>query len=397
MKRLAVVALLALLVGCEATPVETASAIKTKKVLKKNIELPVDYPVAIYVDKTKPETGINFFGKLEEASLLVASDMFSHAEMLNAESDFNYLLRVKSNSRWDTVWGGYNSVVNLEVVDRQGNVVFSQETKKGSSGGYLDFDAVYNALAKVMKESLIDFVNQQGADKLTASIAAFKGDKQPIVDLKSLINQSKPNSSGTGFFIDKQGSVATAAHVVDECLAIEIAYEGKTYAATLKEKSNLLDLAVISSDIPNTDHANITESYKPNLGKPVFVTGFPLSGILSDYPSLTVGNVSSYGGLKGAKGQFQFTAPIQPGNSGGAVVDYQGHLVGIVSSSLNQSMMLEKAGTTAQNVNFGVEHQLFKKFLDKNKVGYVMSNDDVNFEVASQQALKYTNQVLCYQ
>jgi len=155
-------------------------------------------------------------------------------------------------------------------------------------------------------------------------------------------------------------------------------------------------LAVINTNYKNNHHALLRNNAEPVLGKQVFVASFPLSGLLSDFPSLTVGNISSKGGLKGAKGSFQFSAPVQPGSSGGAVVDFNGKLVGVVSASLNQSTMLSKTDVTAQNLNFGVDLSLLTKFLDKKDVQYSTVDSDVNFEKASADAVEYTNQVLCY-
>ena len=103
------------------------------------------------------------------------------------------------------------------------------------------------------------------------------------------------------------------------------------------------------------------------------------------------------GGLKGAKNYFQFTAPIQPGNSGGAITDYKGNLMGVVSSTLNQAMMLQNSGTTSQNVNFGVNTELLKRFLHKYDVEINEATSDQNFERSSADAVEYSTQILCYQ
>ena len=100
--------------------------------------------------------------------------------------------------------------------------------------------------------------------------------------------------------------------------------------------------------------------------------------------------------MKGAKGYFQFSAPIQPGNSGGAISDYKGNLMGVVSSSLNQSMMLKQSGTTSQNVNFGVSTQLLKQFLYKHNIAFEEKTSSANFESSSANAVEYSNQILCY-
>ena len=87
-----VICLVAILVGCEATAVKNSARLKTQTLLNPAVTLPVQVPVAVYVDKVKPEKGVNFHGKIEEAAILVAGDMFSAAETLSATSEFQYRL-----------------------------------------------------------------------------------------------------------------------------------------------------------------------------------------------------------------------------------------------------------------------------------------------------------------
>lgn len=257
-------------------------------------------------------------------------------------------------------------------------------------------NAIYNAFAKSLKEVLIEFINRNQASIL-ATASETTGQTQPTkVAIKDLFDNLTPSNSGTGFFINFAGQSVTASHVVNDCIFIELQHKGEVFNAELIHDSQLLDLAVLNVDYSNSHAVTINEQASSNLGKQVFVTGYPLSGILSDYPSLTVGNISSKGGLKGSKGYFQFSAAIQPGNSGGAITDYQGHLMGVVSSTLNQAMMLKQSGTTAQNLNFGIETSMLQRFLNKHEVNYNQGKSDSNFEIASADAVEYSNQILCY-
>ncbi len=394
MKKIAVVLISLILLGCEATPVQNASQVKTKSKLNPDIQLPLDVSVAYYVDKSKPDRKINFYGKLEEAAELVVKDFFSNSEKLSSTSDFDYLIQLGAVSDWDFVWGGYESDLELVIKNRNGDTVFKRQVQSSASGtgGVYDFNAVYNAFVKSIKENLIDFLNSQDRNLVATASEA----DQPV-SIKAFFDDINPEGSGTGFYIDKNGTLVTAAHVVSECILVEVKHKGQTHAATIAKSSELLDLAVLTTEYQNPESISISEELDVSLGKPLFATGFPLSNLLSDYPSLTVGNVTSQGGLKGAKGSFQFSAPVQPGNSGGAVVDYSGQLLGVVSGSLNQRMMLTNAGTTSQNVNFAIGTSLLAKFLSKGGFSYSTNAPAASFEEASKQAVEYTNQVLCYQ
>ncbi|MFW8590425.1 S1C family serine protease [Glaciecola sp. 2405UD65-10] len=388
------------LMACEATPVNNAAAIKTKVKLKSEVALPVQLPVAYYVDKSEFENKVNFYGKMEEAAQLVTEQMFMSGEKLSNTSAFVYLIDVKSSSSWDYVWGGWESDIEVAILDHKGNKLMSRNIKKSASGagGLYDFNAVYNSFAEALKSFVIEFLNSETTSVL-AAVREYEANGLSASDIsnKAIFKDLQANNSGSGFFVNNKGTSVTAAHVVEQCIFIELNHKGETYDVELLASSKLLDLAILQVDLNNEVSVTIEEEPSVSLGKQVFVTGYPLSGILAAYPSLTVGNISSLGGLKGAKNYFQFTAPIQPGNSGGAITDYKGNLMGVVSSTLNQAMMLQNSGTTSQNVNFGVNTELLKRFLHKYDVEINEATSDQNFERSSADAVEYSTQILCYQ
>lgn len=399
MRVLAIICVLLALGGCAATAVKDPNMIKTNVQLLSGITAPTNIPVVYYIDKNQPDKdrGIHFIGKLREAAELVVPSYFStQAEMGKAEHAA-FVLMLNSTATYDNAWGNWKVNFTLTVKDPDGSQVYRQSVAKSASGaGLYDFDAVYNSYAAALKETLIGFLNSLGSERIAASGVGSAADKTLNID--RMLDGVKPQLSGSGFFVDTKGTIVTAAHVVDECVKMEAAYEGSVYPISVNKESKLLDLAVLNSAAPNKTAVIIPTTANPVLGQQIFVTGFPLSDILSPYPSLTVGNLSSFGSLKGGKGLFQFTAPIQPGSSGGAIVDYSGNLMGVVSSTLNQKMMLEKRDSLSQNVNFGVSLDLFKRFLDREKITLPSAAPSKQpFERASAAAVEYTVQVRCYQ
>jgi S1-C subfamily serine protease len=79
---------------------------------------------------------------------------------------------------------------------------------------------------------------------------------------------------------------------------------------------------------------------------------------------MTMGNVSSLAGLNEDTRSFQFTAPVQPGNSGGPVVDAAGNVVGIVTSKLSPLWTARNVGDLPQNVNFALRVSILRDFLE---------------------------------
>jgi S1-C subfamily serine protease len=103
-------------------------------------------------------------------------------------------------------------------------------------------------------------------------------------------------------------------------------------------------------------------------GEGVVTYGFPLSGILSSGPTLTTGEVSALAGLRDNPTQFQISAPVQPGNSGGPLLDLSGHVMGVVVSKLNAQRIAQSTGDIPQNVNFAVKGTEALEFLRRNGV-----------------------------
>jgi hypothetical protein len=103
----------------------------------------------------------------------------------------------------------------------------------------------------------------------------------------------------------------------------------------------------------------------------VVAMGYPLSGLLATGAKLTVGNVSALAGLGDDSRFIQISAPVQPGNSGGPLLDTSGHLVGIVTQKLNVLRVAPLVGgDIAQNVNFALKTQVARTFLDSKGIAY---------------------------
>ncbi len=128
--------------------------------------------------------------------------------------------------------------------------------------------------------------------------------------------------------------------------------------------------------------------------------GFPLSGLLSSGPTLTTGDVSALAGLRDNPTNIQISAPVQPGNSGGPLLDSQANVIGVVVSKLNAARIAEMTGgDIPQNVNFAVKGTEALAFLRANGVQpRVVSSsgaDKRNTEIG-QVANLSTVHVLCY-
>jgi S1-C subfamily serine protease len=127
------------------------------------------------------------------------------------------------------------------------------------------------------------------------------------------------------------------------------------------------DIGLVKGKFNNKQYLNI-KTDGAELGEQIVTFGYPLSQDLSDSVKLTQGIVSSLSGPDNNYSQIQIDAAIQPGNSGGPVLNMNGQVVGIASAGLSKLYMAAKAAYIPENVNFAVAAQSLTTFLKGNKI-----------------------------
>src|SRR5262245_2866545 len=100
------------------------------------------------------------------------------------------------------------------------------------------------------------------------------------------------------------------------------------------------------------------------LGNTVATVGFPNPGLQGFAPKLTRGEIGSLAGLQDDARYFQISVPVQPGNSGGALVDEHGNVIGVVSAKLSAKTALLTSGALPENVNYAVKSSFLLGFLE---------------------------------
>ena len=123
------------------------------------------------------------------------------------------------------------------------------------------------------------------------------------------------------------------------------------------------DLALLRIKRQFPSPLNFRSDQRLRLGESITVLGFPLQGLLASSLSLTTGSLSALAGLGDDADMFQFTAPVQPGNSGGPVLDQDGQVIGVVQSKLSTAAAAF-LGDIPQNVNFAIRGSVVRSFLD---------------------------------
>ncbi|HYL17837.1 MAG TPA: serine protease [Burkholderiales bacterium] len=187
---------------------------------------------------------------------------------------------------------------------------------------------------------------------------------------------------GTGIAISHATHIVTNAHVVANCKSVRVLLGAQQAAARVVALDADADLAVLKTGLSTPKTLAIRSSPALRLGDSVIAFGFPLSDSLSQGGNLTTGNVSALAGLHDDARYIQMTAPVQPGSSGGPLLDGGGNLVGVITSKLDALAMVKRTGDIPQNVNFAVKTEGLEAFLRKNKVAYDVAVTDRQLSVA---------------
>jgi serine protease Do len=210
--------------------------------------------------------------------------------------------------------------------------------------------------------------------------------------------EAETTFSGTAFFIAPD-LLLTNNHVVRDCRgSIQVRYpERASHLAMIYGLDQTNDLAILHTDMANLSVAGF--HVQPRLGESIATYGFPYAGILSSSGNFTLGNVSSLSGMRDDTRFLQISAPIQPGNSGGPLLDMSGNVVGVVVAQINALAMMQAGDSVPQNVNFAIQVPIVLNFLsvkgvipklDKSDAPQVLPASDV-----ADRAKQFTVQVYC--
>jgi S1-C subfamily serine protease len=173
-------------------------------------------------------------------------------------------------------------------------------------------------------------------------------------------------STGTGFYINDEGFILTNHHVIDGCATVAISRPGGArIPLRLIGADEGADLAVLRQENTTSTPLRLRTGAGPVVrgGERVVLVGYPARSQLGGV-NVTEGIVSGLRGALGDQSRFQYTAPTQPGNSGGPVLDGSGSVVGVVVSQIDKI----SGERTAQNINFGIKLDLVRTFLAANNV-----------------------------
>jgi S1-C subfamily serine protease len=165
---------------------------------------------------------------------------------------------------------------------------------------------------------------------------------------------SSARRSGTGFFITSDGYMLTCFHVVTNAARIVVGTRRGVLPAIMVQSDEDNDVALLKVEGTFTA-LPLAASNSVNLGEPVFTIGFPNPDMQGLQVKVTRGEISSLAGFQDDPTEYQVSVPVQPGNSGGALVDEYGNVAGIVVARFSDQAALATSGMLAQEVNYAVK------------------------------------------
>ncbi len=352
MKKVNLILCFLLIIGCNITLAQRVEnpAVESQAISTHNI-----YAVWCYKDKTRVF--------VEYAVSRFNSSSFSVSSKTTLTSKLNKSISLKIKE-----WGMYeweNDISLIREFDQQCSVDAGSYVYY-----YMDFDAIplglenisineniaygryWNGI-KIKNQVKVEDIDQRNAHRKRES---NQGQQQPKQG-NSVEDDDVWLGSASGFFISRQGYIATNYHVVEGVNKMQVEYyhDGKkhAYSAEVVITDQANDMAVIR--INDEKFSGIKQiPYRLSLkakevGSDVFTLGYPLSFIMGEEIKYTRGEISARTGIQGDVRTYQISVPITNGNSGGPLFDYEGNIVGITSSGLNKQLNL------AENVNYAIK------------------------------------------
>ncbi|MBW2272174.1 MAG: trypsin-like peptidase domain-containing protein [Deltaproteobacteria bacterium] len=258
---------------------------------------------------------------------------------------------------------GMAGILNLSCSDgRRIGVEWSSEEACNSGHG-AGRDGDDHALRLVYGGS--EATAQVTAEEAHASLAGKPG-LPPVASPGSSQTSDSDINTATAFFVSWQGHLVTNHHTLAGAGSVQVQLDdGEILDATVLHSDPEHDLALLHVDAIRTP-LPLQRRIRAQRGEEVFTLGYPLIQLQGQEQKATFGRINSLSGLQGDVRFIQMDVPIQPGNSGGPLLNRGGEVLGVVTSMLHQQTTYEMTGVIPQNVNYAVKSDFAWKLVDDN-------------------------------
>ncbi len=177
--------------------------------------------------------------------------------------------------------------------------------------------------------------------------------------------------SGTAFVVSPDGYLITCHHVIDNAANIKVTLGGRVMPCEVIASDSVNDLAILRVSQNNLSILPLADSEKVELAEEVRAAGFPLSDLLGSSLKITQGSLAGIATRQSSK-VFQVDAVVNPGNSGGPLLDSRGAVIGVVNAQL--------VGFQISKVGFAVPVNYAKDLLRKHKIPFKATSNQTTLD-----------------
>ena len=281
---------------------------------------------------------------LREPDRLVTRGVLRDGRLFHARSD-------RTEGGWSTIYLAAAPEEAGTLALAAGSIAPGQPLPWNLPAGGALTALVAEARAFLAVDAGMDTGRDAGTAPLRATPAILPPAEQPLAD--------EPTTTGTAFYLGAR-TLVTAGHVVAACDRVSLA-DGTELSVVATDSA--LDVAALAAPWPAPRWLTLAAGTPARLGERVHAAGFPYYAIAGTSLHLTGGNVSALAGIDDDTRFFSFTAPVQPGNSGGPLIDGEGGVLGLVVARLSEDFIVEETGSFPQNVNYALSENELAAFL----------------------------------
>ena len=246
------------------------------------------------------------------------------------------------------------------------------DTKVASSNLFISFESVGMHIYD-NSSNVADFLKIYTATQRAGNSGTARSDDSML------------KGTGSGFFVGSN-IIATNFHVVDHAsqLKIQINRDNKVEQfhgeVLCSDKTNDLALVIIKDPrfVPIKHLPYALSQSSRDVGSSIFTMGYPMSNIMGDEVKVTDGIISSKTGFEGDIVTYQISAAIQPGNSGGALFDKDGNVVGITNAGI----------PGAQNVGYAIKSSYLCNLIESAPINMKIPNNNELSNVSLTEKIK---------
>ncbi|WP_293300654.1 serine protease [Pedobacter sp. UBA4863] len=196
--------------------------------------------------------------------------------------------------------------------------------------------SLYSIQSNSKQAGTFEAMSQDMAQIKRSQSGLIRDIKSIKTDNKNSNNGSRPRFGGSGFAISGNGYIVTNYHVVRGADSVHVQNSKGSYKVQSIYTDPVNDIAILKindksfENLPSLPYT--IKKGTSSLGEPVFTLGFPKDDIV-----LGDGYVASKNGINGDTLAYQVAIPVNPGNSGGPLLDNSGNIVGIINGKENKT------------------------------------------------------------